>query len=276
MKNDACKQAFKLFTPLLTAAAITGAIWVPSIASETNNKPAMLDGQKAYNQAIAEIGKGDAWKDPERVIPEVRFDGVPITDVGEMLRDQFNNDFDILLPSGQKEGWDWTTMPITLRLKSVKASEIFNAMNLVFAGARTPLHWELTMNGHRSTALLRVLTDQKPTIDPATGLPLAPAKTPNEKPMVLFVGDLFGDERPGQVTPAILLQTITEVCKMRVDKFSYHSGGELLVVRGSDEDFAFVKDTLAALRQKVRFDAERKAEGNTAEMKPKSNATKAP
>src|SRR6266404_1172323 len=143
MKKDTCKKSSKLFTLLVIAVSIAGVPGASSTASETNNKPTVAEAQKAYNQFITEMGKGGkggAWKDPEKILPEVRFDGVPITDVSDVLRDEFNNDFDILVPVGQKDGWDWTTTQITLRLKSVTAGEIFNAMNLVFASARTPLH----------------------------------------------------------------------------------------------------------------------------------------
>src|SRR6266568_2526193 len=113
MKNATRKKSSKLFTLLVIAALIASVAGGSLTAGETNNKTAVADSQKAYNQVITEIGKGGAWKDPEKVVPEVKFDGVPITDVAEALRDQFNNDFDVLVPVGQKDGWDWTTAQIT-------------------------------------------------------------------------------------------------------------------------------------------------------------------
>jgi hypothetical protein len=261
MKNNVQKQTLNLFGPLVIAAAIAAGIGMPATATDTNNKPAFSEALKRYDQAVAEIDKGSNWKDPEKVLPEVTFDGLPITEVVEMLRKQFNNDFDVLFPFGQQEDLDWASTAVTLRLKSVTASEIFNAMNLVFASARTRLHWELMMNGHRSTALLRVLPEQKPSVDPTTGLPVSSPTTPTEKPMVFFVGDLIGDES-GKMTPAQLLQTIEEVCKMSIGHFSYHSRADLLIVRGSGDDIMFVQNTLAALRDKVRLDAERTREQN--------------
>ena len=214
-----------------------------------------------------------------------------------MLRKQFDSGFDVLFPFGQQQGWDWTSTPITLRLKGVTASEIFHAMNLMFASARTPLHWELLMNGNRPTALLRVLAEPKSSIDPATGLSVLSLPAPLEKPMVFFVGDLIGDEKSGKMTMDQLVQTVGEVCKMGIggDHILSHRQAQLLIVRGSGDDITFVQNTLSALREKVRLaeeqtgeqthkalkrqvesEGEHKAQGTSTEIKPKSEATKAP
>ena len=51
-----------------------------------------------------------------------------------------------------------------MRLKNVTASEVFNAMNIVFETENTPLRWELRMNGNRPAAVLYVLPDLLPRV----------------------------------------------------------------------------------------------------------------
>jgi hypothetical protein len=135
------------------------------------------------------------------------------------------------------------------------------------------------MNGHRPTALLRDLHEPISVIniDPATGLPF-PKPAPVEKPMVFFVGDLVGDPKAGGMTMEQVVQTVSEVCKFALagDHISSHKQTQLLIVRGTDDDIKFVQNTLLALRDKARLDAERQSRANTAEPKPKTGETKEP
>jgi hypothetical protein len=178
--------------------------------------------------------------------------------------------------------FDWADVTISLRLKNVTASEIFNAMNLVFETAKTPLRWDMGMNGNRPTAVLRFLGNQPSVgIDPATGLPAPtglPAfpPAPPEKPMVFFVGDLVGDPKSGGMSMDQLVQTVYEVCNFAQGKIniSSHKQAQLIVVRGTEEDIQFVQSTLAALREKVRMDEERRAQTKDTEPKVTTSETK--
>ena len=261
-------------------AGTMAAIGEGATAPEASNPPTV-----AHTRTSEQENKGTAleWNEPEKVLPEVVYDGVPITEVGEDLRKKFDSEFDVLFPKtgfGGGDPWDWTQASIFLKLKNVRASEIFNAMNLVFETAKTPLHWDLRMNGNRPTVLLRDLHEPKPTdIDPATGLPSLPAPPPPaEKPMVFFVGDLVGGPKTGGMTIEEVVDTVSEVCKgakVAPSAISCHKQAQLLIIRGTEEDITFVQSTLAALRNRVELDAERQARAKAPEPG-KTKETKAP
>src|SRR5438445_11676733 len=49
--------------------------------------------------------KDENWKDPSKVLKEVDYDGLPISEVAHDLANQFTNSFDVLLPH------DWEPSP---------------------------------------------------------------------------------------------------------------------------------------------------------------------
>jgi hypothetical protein len=219
------------------------------------------------------------WKDPDIVLTNVFYDGVPLSRVALDLRERFKDSFDVL--ANGNGDFDTSAVMIRLQLKNVTASEVFNAMNLVFENDRTPLRWELKMNGKRPTALLRKLAPPGPknpplVIDPTTGLPMPPPET---KRGVYFVGNLLGDERTGGMTMEQLVQTLSEVHQMSFASESglqFHKQAQLVIVTGTDAEIEFIGNTLTALKQKEELDAARKAQSKSAESKPKSEATKTP
>jgi len=204
--------------------------------------------------------KDPNWKDPDIVIKEVNFDGMAIADVANYIRDQFKNEFDIILPVATVgEGTvnqltgipvsitDWKTdIAVQLRLKNVTASELFNAMNLMFANDETPLKWELKVYGHRQIALLRTLVNQIPNAVP-------PPK--HEVRKVYFVGDLIGDQKSGGMTMQQIIKTITDVWAIanangNGASIRFHEDAQLLVVTGSPDQIDFMEQTLNALKEK--------------------------
>ncbi len=172
---------------------------------------------------------------------------------------------------------------IRLQLKNVTASEVFNAMNLVFENDRTPLRWELKLNGKRPTALLRILVESghknlPPAIDPTTGLPLPPEPSETKRG-VYFVGYLLGDEKSGGMTMEHLVQTLSEVQQMSFGSeggLQFHKQAQLVIVTGTDAEIEFIGNTLTALKQKEELDAARKAQSKSADSKSKSEATETP
>jgi len=217
------------------------------------------------------------WSDPDVVLTNVAYDNLPLNEVAGNLRERFKDYFDIL-PMPKTFDHEWGNTPIELQLKNVKASDVFNSMNLVFENDRTPLRWELKTRGNRPTALLRVLAEpgensSPPVYDPATGLPVP------EKRGVYFVGNLLGDEKSGGMTMEKLVQTLSEVEKIGFGTargIQFHKQAQLIIVTGTDDEITFVGNTLTALTQKQELDAVRKAQSKSAESKPKSEATKAP
>jgi hypothetical protein len=259
MNNTSYRRPAKLFCFLLIIylATLTGRA---EDDSSTNN-PSLPPG---YARQPGLPGKNVDWQDPKDILPDVNYNGLPITEVAADLKDKFPGEFDVLFPVGPGNGkpFDWQIATVSLRLKHVKASEIFNAMNLAFESGRTPLHWELTMNGHRPTALLRVLPPNPgpaPTIDPATGLPVGQPPIWAQKPMVFFVGDLVGDPKSGRMTVDQIVKTFDEISKFgfQGEHISYYDPAQLLIVRGTDDDIRFVQSTLAALREKALLDAQK-------------------
>ena len=241
--------------------------------------PAM-DPVTGLPQPASAPWKDPNWKDPDIVLTNVFYDGLPLSEVVRHLQYQFKDCFDVLTPVNPNWDRDWQSIAIRLQLKNVTASEVFNAMNLVFENDQTPLRWELKLNGKRPTALLRVLAEpgrknSPPAIDPTTGLPLPPQET---KRGVYFVGNLLGDEKYGGMTMEQVVQTLSEVQQMSFGSESalqFHKQAQLVIVTGTDAEIEFIGNTLTALKQKEELDA-RKAMSKFAESKPKSEATKTP
>jgi len=206
--------------------------------------------------------KDSNWKDPDITLTNVVFEGLPLSEVSRYLSDNFKQQFDVLLPgaaggiayvNGQtvQVGWqhDWREEQVNLRLKNVTASEIFAAMNLVFENNRTPLRWELKMNGHRQIALLRVLIDPTPQIDMTAPLP-----GQEKQRRIFFVGNLIGDDKKPGMTMEQIIKTVTDVWEMADvsgGNIKFHKEAELLVVTGTPGQMDFMEQTLKALQQKV-------------------------
>jgi len=245
---------------------------LPSLtAAGPNNPPAPAPSRAPLPvnavEPAREPGRPTDWKDPDKVLAQVNYDELPITEVGRNLLDQFGGEFDILYPNGPGlPGKNWSDISVMLRLKNVKASEIFNAMNMAFETGNTPLHWDLTMNGHRPTAVLRLIYPNNPEptgmIDPSTGLPIARPVVAPDKPMVFFVSDLLGDPKTPGMTMEQIVDTVSDVyqtANKRPGNIAVHKDAQLLIVRGSDEDFRFIQSILVSLRDKMRLDAQHKA-----------------
>jgi hypothetical protein len=214
------------------------------------------------------------WKDPDIVLTNVYYE-LPLSEVVRHLRERFKDSFDVL--ANGNGDIDPSAVMIRLQLKNVTASEVFNAMNLVFENDRTPLRWELKLNGKRPTALLRVLASPKypppAIIDPTTGLPVPPP-VPEPKRMVYFVGDLTGDAKSGGMTMEQIVKTVEEIWDMTYHEpggVQFHKDAQLLIVSGTPDQITFVQQTLGALRVKVQLVRERH---QAAESKPKTDEPK--
>jgi hypothetical protein len=209
--------------------------------------------------------KDDSWTDPDITLARVSYDNLPLSEIARNLRAEFKDQFDILLPApatgnnsiSQVTGLpvpdtDWKALTVHLELRNVTASEIFNAMNLLFENDQTPLRWELRVNGHRQLAVLHVLIQHGGSYTPP----------PQEVRKVYFVGDLIGDEKNGGMSMQDIIKTVTDVWKMSGDpggKIQFHEDAQLLVVTGTPNQVDFMIQTLAALRQKVDLAREKHA-----------------
>ena len=189
------------------------------------------------------------WPDPNIVLTNISYDNLPVSEVAKNLRERFKNNFDVL-PMPHTFDNDWgTQIAIQLQMNNVKASDVFNAMNLVFENDRTPVRWELKMNVNRPIALLRVLPE-------ATPQPESPQPRPAETHrMVIFIGNLLGDGRSGGMTMDQIMRTINDVWPADLGKsgdiIRFHQDAQLLVVNGTRDQIDFLQQTLTALRQKA-------------------------
>jgi hypothetical protein len=193
------------------------------------------------------------WSDPDVVLTNVVYDSLALSEVANHLRAQFKDYFDILptpyTTGTGGESMDWGSTTIQLQLRNVRASEVFNAMNLVFENNRTPLRWELKSAPTRSRplVLLRVLPEAAQKMAPEP-------KPPETHRMVYFVGHLVGDEKSGGMTMEQIVKTITDLWPADYGKpegvLKFHQEAQLLVVNGTPEQLEFVHQTLAALEQK--------------------------
>jgi hypothetical protein len=248
-------------------------------------QPGAIDPATGLPLAVAvPEWKDPEWKDPKKKLT-ISYEGLPMSEVAADLRKQFDDAFDILIPRsapvqvvGGVEAFDVPSMPIQIRLKDVSASEVFNALNLLFEAENTPLSWQLKMNGNRQMALLRV----RPEVVP----PPVRTETPQRK--IFFVGDLLTGEKGG-MTMEQLVKTISEIYEMSygggrkpgADHLQFHKDAQLLVVTGSNEEISFIAEAIEALKQKVTHSAAQQPGGNSfdvfkTESKPKTDKPKSP
>lgn len=204
--------------------------------------------------------KDPDWKDPDLRLADIDFQGLPIVEIANFIRERFKGQFDIILPDPTEEGinhlterlvppTDWRNETIlNLKLKDVSASELFNAMNLSFENDKTPLQWELKVFGHRQIALLRVLLDPAPAE--------APQPPQRQQQRVYFIGDLIGDGENGDMTMDQIIKTIRDIWQMTDNtngKIQFHNEAQLLVVTGTPGQIQFVDQTLSALHSRAEW-----------------------
>ena len=227
--------------------------------------------------------KAPNWVDPDKVLPEIRFNDMPVAEIAKNLREVFKGAFDVLLPNDSDR--NWKSEPVSLELKDVRASEVFNAMNLLFENNRTPLRWELKVIGQRQVALLRVLEEPRVITEP---------KHEEPKRNIFFVGDLIGDGRSGGMSMQQLVQTVSEIFDMSypqggfrgpgrggfpgtpksAEVIRFHEGAQLLIVTGTADQIQFVQQTLFALRDKAHLEQRKTELKKEQEQKPKSSENK--
>jgi hypothetical protein len=196
------------------------------------------------------------WKNPDRTLDDVSYDGLPLSEVVKQLREAFNNAFNVLpFPAGMSANeQDWGSLTIKLQLKHVKANEIFNAMNLIFENDRTPVRWQLKNSslGGLPYAQLRELPKTSQWHAPGE---VAATPPPPKERMVYYVGNLIGDEKSGGLTMDELTKTILNIWPTEYGNpdgvIQFHKDAQLLVVNGTGDQIAFIHQTLKALQERA-------------------------
>lgn len=240
--------------PFIHVLAFILCATLPASAAETpgSNRPAPAQAQT--------LSKKTAWPELGQVVNSVDYESLPLEEVANHLLSAFKGEFDVVVPAtiptvnpstGTPEPMDVAAIPVRLRLQNVKASEIFNAMNLYFTANGTPLQWELLMNGTRPTAVLRAAAVVLPQ-------PVKAAE-PIER-SVFFIGDFVDDNRPGKMPWKKLMETLEEINYRTYDKsgpkIAVHPKASLFVVTGEKEQISFIHSLLEALKQKAKLDTE--------------------
>lgn len=235
---------------ILSVASVSGQAVIPSTGAPPGGP--VFDPRTGLPISQEPDWKDPNWKDPDIVLADVNFEELPISAIVSFIREHFKGEFDIIVPTGITDGGIFNGLPVRatdwnnetilqLHLKNVTASELFNAMNMLFENDKTPLRWELKINGHRQIALLRVLVDPNPNVAPAAVR------------RIYFVGDLIGDEKNGGMSMEQIIKTITDVWQMADTangNIQFHKDAQLLVVSGTPSQVDFVNQTLVALRDR--------------------------
>lgn len=188
-----------------------------------------------------------AWDEPSLVLTNVYFDRLPLSEVARQLRDWFKGSFDVL-PFPETGNTDWGLTIINLKLTNVKASDVINAMNLLFENNKLPVRWQLVIYHDHPYLILR-------DIEPS------PIKSGVNEPKIrriFFVGDLLGDEKAAGMTMDKLNQTIADLWTATFgsgpgDNINFHKEAQLLVFTGTQEQADFIQQALAALKQRSQW-----------------------
>jgi hypothetical protein len=191
------------------------------------------------------------WPDPGVKLDEFKVE-LPVRDVANVLLKRFKDRFDVIIPEISEnldQPINFSDITVKLELKNVTATEVFNAMNILFEAENTPVRWELKMNGSRPVALLKPL--RSPVDQP----------TLHKAPMVYFVGDLVAEGRDGSTAnTAHVYETVCKVYDMAFGLYGaspsgtdikFYEPSQLLIVSATPEKLSFVQDTLKALRDKA-------------------------
>jgi len=186
------------------------------------------------------------WHDPGITLTNVMYDNLPLDEVARDLRARFKDNIDILpMPTAFGNNWG-ENISIRLQMKNVTATDVFNAMNLVFENDRTPLRWHLmNPSGTRCLVQLCVLPQAAP----------APQTPAPEVRRVFFVGDCLG-EKPTGMTMKQIVETVSEIWQKaygQSGKIQFYEPAQLIIVTGTQEQIDFINQTVGALRDKANL-----------------------
>lgn len=222
-----------------------------SAYSETQGPLTDLFPPRKFQNLVTDDAALEAWLAIGPPQPEIILKGAPLNEVAWNTARIFKNQFDLILPPADP---DLSTMVVQMRLKDVRAIEVFNAMNLYFDVQKLPARWKLTLNGSRPTAILGM---EKP--QPAATLPAETNKIGNT---VFSIDEILAAFSAAQDKPATdnLVEAIAAVLD-DVEKpghakvnapggpvLKIHAQAGILVFSGTWEETELVRSTLAALK----------------------------
>lgn len=233
----------------IMALAILGAVTLTP-AAEVSQKPAPA----VKTSTKTNVAKD--WKDPDIIIDGINFRDANLSQIAEFFRESIGKDkIDVIVPNKASE------LTVSLRLAKCTFTEAFTAMNALFEAGRTPVRWELFMNGTRPTALLYCESD-------------FPSQTPEIYiRTAIYVGDLVGDglgKDMKELADSIeLIVSRSGTMKWNIEAHARGEGGvaenpavsrgfnmacheasKLLIVRGTQDEIQFVRQVVEELRKR--------------------------
>jgi hypothetical protein len=206
-----------------------------------------------FQNLVTDKAALEAWNKISGKQAEVHPKAVPLAEFTQTAGNAFHNQFDIIWPSADR---DPSTNTVTMRLKDVRAIEIFNAMNLYFEAQNIPARWRLALNGKRPTAILTTEKSQAPS---------TPSVEPARSHTVFSIADYLYATSPDlyKQSAADLAKTLEAVCgdissapqsgpqaglPACAPVINVHAEAGILVFTGAWEQTQLVHSTLEALK----------------------------
>ena len=236
--------------PLALNAAVPAPTANPATGVPTAPDPLIAPDWPEPTIILTNVVNGQRHFNFLTTLTNVVYDGLPASEVARELQTAFQNKFDIMIspgrqdPSGNDNQLDPGGVLIKLQLHNVTATEIFRAMNLLLESEGSPVRWQLLVNGGRPLVLLRTVPEL---------LPKAAHDNAPKQPMVYYVGDLMSE---GGMTSKQIQDTLADVnasCSNGEIFIRFHEETQLIIVKGTGEQIALVRNTLDALKQKMLF-----------------------
>jgi hypothetical protein len=206
---------------------------------------------RQFRNLVTDAAALEAWLAIGPPQPEIIIEGTPLNDVAWNTSRIFKNQFDLVLPPAET---DLSKMVVQMRLKDVRAIEVFNAMNLYFEVQKLPARWKLTLNGSRPTAILGMEKPQPAATPPPATEKIAP--TVFSIVEILSLNSEAGDKQPTDSLAdaiAAVLDDLQKPGRAKVNApggptLKMHAQAGILVFSGTWEETELVRSTLAALK----------------------------
>jgi hypothetical protein len=213
-----------------------------------------LDGlfpPRKFQNLVTDDAALEAWLVIGPPQPEIILEGTPLNKVAWNTAKIFKNQFDLILPPADP---DLSTMIVQMRLKDVRAIEVFNAMNLYFEVQKLPARWKLALNGGRPTAILGMEKPQVAATPPAETE--KNGHTVFSIPEILYASNSPLDKQSAdnlEETISAALDDLQKPGRAKVNApggpiIKVHAQAGILVFSGTWEESELVRSTLQALK----------------------------
>ncbi len=247
-----------------------------------NSSPAGEDAQprdesgppRKFQNLVTDDAALEAWLAIGPPQPEIILEGTPLKEVAWNTAKIFKNQFDLILPPADP---GLSPMAVQMRLKDVRAIEVFYAMNLNFEVQKLPIRWKLALNGSRPIAILGMERL------PAAAAPAAETEKIGQTvfpiPDILCASSPASDKQTAdnlEDTVAAALDDLQKPGHAKVNApggpiIKVHAKAGILVCSGTWAETELVRSTLQALKDTAQ---ERKAAALDRDLRAKEAAAR--